>query len=62
MVYSEANAFSQFAGAPGWPKGNLMFGNDETFEKLEKGSVKIIQTLRLREEPRETDEIPEFTM
>ena len=39
-VYSEANAFSQFAGAPNWPKVDLMFVNDGTFEKLKKESVK----------------------
>ena len=39
-VYSEANAFTQFAGEPGWPKVNLMFVDDSTFEKLERESVR----------------------
>ena len=38
-LYSEANAFTQFAGDPGWPKVDLMFVVDSTFEKLEKESV-----------------------
>jgi len=39
-VYSEANAFTQFAGDPGWPKVDLMFVDDSTFEKLERESVR----------------------
>lgn len=39
-MYSEANAFTQFAGEPGWPKVDLMFVDDETFEKLRKESVR----------------------
>ena len=39
-VYSEATAFTQFAGDPGWPKVDLMFVDDSTFEKLERESVR----------------------
>ncbi len=39
-MYSEANAFTQFSGKPGWPKVDLMFVDDSTFEKLERESVR----------------------
>ncbi len=39
-AYSVANAFTQFAGDPGWPKVDLMFVDDQTFGKLEKEAVR----------------------
>ena len=39
-AYSVANAFTQFAGDPGWPKVDLMFVDDQTFAKLEKEAVR----------------------
>jgi len=39
-IYSEATAFVQYAGTLGWPKVDLMFVDDETFQKLEKESVR----------------------
>jgi len=36
--------------------------SDMTYKQVVAEFEKIIQTLRFREEPRDTDEIPEFTM